>query len=118
VQPETWKRVEELFEAAKAESPALREQFLQNACPDSSAIRSEVQALLDAESTAESFLEGLPLFPALAPGTRFGHFAIEKLIGRGGMGEVYRAQDTRLHRTVAIKIAPAFFRSDRSARPF
>ena len=41
---------------------------------------------------------------ALAPGTRLGPYEIESLIGSGGMGEVYRARDTRLHRQVAIKI--------------
>jgi TolB-like protein/Flp pilus assembly protein TadD len=43
---------------------------------------------------------------ALAPGTRLGPYEIESLIGSGGMGEVYRARDTRLHRQVAIKILP------------
>src|SRR5215831_608310 len=49
---------------------------------------------------------------ALAPGTRLGPCEILAPLGAGGMGEVYRARDTRLERTVAIKILPAQFSSD------
>ena len=49
---------------------------------------------------------------ALLPGTKFGPYEIQSLIGAGGMGEVYRARDTRLQRTVAIKILPAHLSSD------
>ena len=49
---------------------------------------------------------------ALAAGTRLGPYEILNAIGAGGMGEVYRARDTRLDRTVAIKILPGSFASD------
>ncbi|MEA3008136.1 MAG: eukaryotic-like serine/threonine-protein kinase, partial [Acidobacteriaceae bacterium] len=49
---------------------------------------------------------------AVLPGTRFGPYVIEGLLGAGGMGEVYRALDTRLQRAVAIKILPAHLSSD------
>src|ERR1700688_1390004 len=49
---------------------------------------------------------------ALMPGTRFGPYEIQSLLGAGGMGEVYRALDTRLQRTVAIKILPAHLSSN------
>jgi len=65
-----------------------------------------VQSLLDAESDTDSFLEDSPLASALAPGTILGNFEILAQLGRGGMGEVYRAKDKRLNRTVAIKILP------------
>ena len=48
----------------------------------------------------------------LDPGTSLGHYRIERLIGQGGMGEVYRAQDPRLRRDVAIKVLPEAFASD------
>src|SRR5271157_1868120 len=49
---------------------------------------------------------------ALIPGTKFGPYEIQSLLGAGGMGEVYRARDTRLQRTVAIKILPAHLSSN------
>src|SRR6202022_3531915 len=48
----------------------------------------------------------------LAPGTKLGPYEIQSALGAGGMGEVYRARDTRLDRTIAIKILPAQFSSD------
>jgi serine/threonine protein kinase len=53
---------------------------------------------------------------ALTPGTRFGPYEIESLLGQGGMGEVYSARDTRLQRTVAIKILPSHLSSDADLR--
>ena len=46
---------------------------------------------------------------ALAPGTRLGSYEVTALIGQGGMGEVYRARDTKLGRDVALKVLPDLF---------
>ncbi|HEX2059304.1 MAG TPA: protein kinase, partial [Thermoanaerobaculia bacterium] len=51
----------------------------------------------------------------LAPGTRLGRYTILDLVAVGGMGEVYRAEDARLHRDVAIKVLPAHLENDRAA---
>jgi len=48
----------------------------------------------------------------IAPGTRLGHYEVQTLIGTGGMGEVYRARDSRLHRDVAVKVLPDAFSGD------
>jgi serine/threonine protein kinase len=69
------------------------------------------------ESVRKIFLEGFPgvyspqLMP-LASGTQLGPYEITAPLGAGGMGEVYRARDTRLDRTVAIEILPAHFSND------
>lgn len=53
---------------------------------------------------------------AIAAGTRFNHYEILAPLGAGGMGEIYRARDTRLNREVAIKVLPADFANDAAAR--
>ena len=49
---------------------------------------------------------------AFSPGTRLGPYVIEEMLGAGGMGEVYRATDTRLKRAIAIKVLPASLAGD------
>src|SRR5262245_63810227 len=55
---------------------------------------------------------GTPRRMQLSPGARLGPYEILDSIGAGGMGEVYRARDPRLHRVVAIKVLPSDFASD------
>ena len=105
-----WQKVRELFHGALERGPDARAAFLREACAGDDEVRREVASLLAAHDHAEGFLSGpatpapeSAIFSPLPPGSRVGPFEIVELAGRGGMGEVYRARDTRLDRSVAIK---------------
>jgi Tol biopolymer transport system component len=89
--------------------------FLAGACHGDSSLRREVEAMLEGNDAPDSF--GEPPVEAslvtLEPGACCGAYRIERLIGRGGIGEVYRARDTTLGRDVAIKVLPAGLLADR-----
>ncbi len=105
---DSWKKIEEVFEAALAEPPGERGEFLRRVAVDPT-LRAEVESLLKAYESDNSLLDGAPptaLEEAhlLQPGDRLGRFEISGMLGRGGMGQVYRARDQRLNREVAIKV--------------
>ncbi len=112
--PERWKKVKELFDAVVEIEPGARDGFLADACRSDAALRAEVEKLLSASEDSGGFLEqpaanqvaSAILEPKgmLRAGDRFAHYKIDRLIGIGGMGEVYLAVDEKLDRQVAIKI--------------
>jgi serine/threonine protein kinase len=105
--PSRWRRITEVFHLARQQRSFERPALLAEACADDPAMRIDVEGLLAAHSKAGEFGE-TPAFaeslPALEPGACLGHYRIEKPIGAGGMGAVYRAYDTLLARDVAIKL--------------
>jgi Tol biopolymer transport system component len=117
---ENWQRVQSLFLEAVELSPEERARFLDSACADDSEIRREVESLLTHDGCSERRItealagaaKSLIDAVTLKPGTRVGDYEIHKLIGSGGMGEVYQARDLRLARNVAIKVLPSFLTND------
>jgi len=122
--PERWQHVARIYELAVDQDAATRDAFLSNACADDRALRLEVESLLrqDAEKVVldrSLWATAAPLFherPNLVPGTALGPYRIEGPLGAGGMGEVFRATDTRLNRPVAIKVLSAGFALDQQMR--
>jgi eukaryotic-like serine/threonine-protein kinase len=107
VTPERWRQVTAIFHNARSREPDLRRAFLDQACGEDASLRSEVESLLAGQEEASRIgttTISSAALPQLSPGTAFGQYTIDQLVGSGGMGQVYRATDPRLHRTVAIKV--------------
>ena len=113
------RRIEALCDAALDHDAHARAAFVALACGSDEGLRQEVEALLAHAQTAEVFL-GTPIeavaahvlgrhHGTLLMGRQFGSYTILSLIGAGGMGEVYRARDTKLGRDVAIKVVADVF---------
>jgi eukaryotic-like serine/threonine-protein kinase len=114
-------RVESLYHAARSRSHAERSAFLEAACAGDVELRREVESLLAQPETGHGFLEApaadtRPETFGTLRGRRVGAYEVRESIGAGGMGEVYRARDTKLGRDVAIKILPPVFRTDPDRR--
>ncbi len=117
-----WTRVRELFERALALPGSERAAYLANACGADQALRDEVARMLESHDGAAGFLSTPaavmldPVATASLEGQRIGPYLLGARIGVGGMGEVYKARDTRLDRTVAIKVLPPDVVHDTQAR--
>ena len=121
ISPDRWPDVSRVFSAAVGVDKSARHAYLDEACRNDAALRVTVDSMLRAHDEAGSFGDTPAFVPPgavkrLAPGTQLGPFRIETLLGAGGMGEVYRAHDTKLQRAVAIKVLPDSFAHDADRR--
>jgi len=117
-----WQQINQLFHSALAHERDQRAAFLVQACAGDEALRAEVESLVASHEQAESFIERPAADVAaellaggqnrLGAGQQLGHYTITDLLGAGGMGEVYLAEDLRLGRRIALKLLPAQFTVD------
>jgi hypothetical protein len=116
-----WRRIDKIFHDLIKQTPEQRASLLDSLCADDPSLKKEVEGLIQAYERSGSFLDS-PATVSISGslvGRKLGPYEIQASIGAGGMGEVYRGRDTRLHRTVAIKVlSPSAIHDSQRRRRF
>ena len=121
--PQRLRKIEEIYHAALELPPAERESFIKESCGEDEELRRELETLLAVKRSSNNFFDTPPLSLAAEmfsqkdrhanlAGKEISHYKIIRLLGAGGMGEVYLAEDTKLHRQIALKVLTSQFETD------
>ena len=118
--PERYEQIGQLYQKALELESGKRGAFLAEVCGDDETLRADVVSLLAAHEQADNFIEhppddvaaGWQAVAGTLPAQRIGHYELQSLLGKGGMGEVWLADDTQLNRQVAVKLLPLEFTAE------